>query len=273
MDHPLDSARSKVDRAKQHLGDLERLIANWSDPKRHKIGAKRDPQTEHLHYYLVGVAKIDEPIPTTIGDVIQNLRSALDHIAFQLVFKDTNGIGPLNKDGTRRADAFKHVQFPILEEPPPDNTVREDRHVQGMAQPSIDAIDRTKPYKGGNDTLWLINRLNNIDKHRRFVVTGGSHAHDIGRPIFEAMVHAMPFMKGINFPTITVTDARIRKPGDILYTDTSPQAKFNEDMRFMFLIAFDEPGIIECKSLLPTLHEMVDLLEGAIIPGFDPLFA
>ena len=35
-----------------------------------------------------------------------------------------------------------------------------------MRPEAVEAIDRLKPYKGGNDLLWKIHALNNLDKHR-----------------------------------------------------------------------------------------------------------
>ncbi len=39
------------------------------------------------------------------------------------------------------------------------------RRIQGARREAIEAIDALKPYKGGNDPLWLLRRLDNTDKH------------------------------------------------------------------------------------------------------------
>ena len=41
-----------------------------------------------------------------------------------------------------------------------------------MRKDAVDAIDAIKPYKGGNDTLWRLHGLNNIDKHRLLITVG-----------------------------------------------------------------------------------------------------
>jgi hypothetical protein len=49
-----------------------------------------------------------------------------------------------------------------------------------MTKAAIDKIESLTPYKGGNDLLWQINELNNIDKHRILLVTGSAvHSMDI----------------------------------------------------------------------------------------------
>ena len=268
---PLSSARAKVARAKEHLMYVEDAVVRWSDPARHEVAAKHNPETGQLQYYLARIADIDEPIPAAIGDVIQNLRSALDHIAYQLVFKDTNGFGIPYRRGKKRKDPFKHVQFPIFDGPS-DYESGKHGQIEGMLQPSIDAIDATEPYKTGNDTIWLIGKLNNIDKHRRLVMMGGCTSIDLGG------IFARTISKGL-FPRLAVpsfsafvTDGEIRKAGDVLYTDGSPDAKFDANLRFPPLVAFNEIGVIERKPVIKTLHEMVDLVDGVIIPGFERCF-
>lgn len=45
---------------------------------------------------------------------------------------------------------------------------------KGMCPKAIKAIDALKPYKGGNDALWRIHELDNIDKHCALF----TYAHD-----------------------------------------------------------------------------------------------
>ena len=41
-----------------------------------------------------------------------------------------------------------------------------------MRQEAVKAIDRLKPYGGGNDFLWRLHGLNNIDRHRLLFTVG-----------------------------------------------------------------------------------------------------
>jgi hypothetical protein len=56
------------------------------------------------------------------------------------------------------------IQFPIF------NSLNsyeagKGRRIQGARREAIEAIDRLKPYKGGNHALWLLRNLDNTDKH------------------------------------------------------------------------------------------------------------
>lgn len=111
--------------------------------------------------YIVRL-KVIRPIPpewaTMVGDVLFNLRSALDHLAFSLALCHLKTLTPGQE---------KSCKFPILEALPGP---KEMSNIFGFFAPAPRVeIERLQPY-GHNDptgnTLWLINRLNNVDKHR-----------------------------------------------------------------------------------------------------------
>ena len=58
-----------------------------------------------------------------------------------------------------------------------------------MRQDAIDAIRALEPYKGGKgENLWVLHRLNNIDKHRLIVTVGSSfQSVDVGTIMFGHM--------------------------------------------------------------------------------------
>jgi hypothetical protein len=65
-----------------------------------------------------------------------------------------------------------------------------------MRQEAIDAIDATKPYAGGNDALWRIHKLNNVDKHRLLITVGSMvRSVDIGSDMTRRMRKAFPDRK------------------------------------------------------------------------------
>jgi hypothetical protein len=58
--------------------------------------------------------------------------------------------------------------------------------------------------------------------------------------------------------------------GDVLFTaprDTSEEMK--RKLNFTCDIAFDEPGIVEGRSVITTIDEMLKLIEG-LLPSFEP---
>src|SRR5262245_21386196 len=131
-DEALAAIRVKIDRAKQHITDVERQVAAFLDAKPYKVGAKRDLETKKPIYYVVSVAAVPAAIAAATGDVLQNLRSALDHLAYRLV---TVGLGtPPSRP--------EFVAYPIADRAADYPSLR-DGKLKGTSQAAKDAIDAT----------------------------------------------------------------------------------------------------------------------------------
>ena|SRR6185295_3135399 len=258
-DERLAQIRPKIERAKLHIGDLEREIRRFLDTNPYKVAIKRDPESRKPIYYVSSVEPTPSSIALIAGDAIQNLMSALDHMAFQLVCVSTND-NPPNP---------KWIFFPIADDAVKYEAKKAGK-IQGARQDIVDAIDLIKPYKGGNDLLWILYRLNSVEKHRLLLTVGsmsGSvnigqimHKHivdDLSKLWPGAIVPAFDFFlreAGTNLPM---------KAGHELFID-APDAEFDEKLQFRFDIAISEPQVLEAQSLFETLHQMANLVEGII---------
>jgi hypothetical protein len=129
--------------------------------------------------YLVQIKLNDPPerLALIAGDVFNCLRASLDHLAWCLVLRNTGRYPGSN------------TQFPILEQPDPG---RFDRQTFGIATEALAIIEYLQPYHATNTfgvknhVLWRLNKLCNIDKHRRIPIHGESadvRSHpDLGNP-------------------------------------------------------------------------------------------
>ena len=250
----------KAERARKHLRDLESEIKAFLGSNPYRVGIKRDPQTRRLIYYLTSVEEVPESISLIAADVLQNLGSALDHLAYALLLVATGG---------RPGNQAKRVFFPIQEDAT-EYAGESRRKLKGLEPSAIAAIDAIKPYKGGNDLLWRMNQLNRVSKHRSIVMAGSEFrsvdvASGMLRQIartdsgWEAAVAAMDlhlFLKpnDSGFPL---------RQGFELFEDL-PDAEADQKMQFRFQVAFREPGIIEGDPLLETLRNMADVVDNVI---------
>jgi hypothetical protein len=263
-DERLAPIRVKIERAKEHIRDLEVEVRSFLMTNPYIVGPKRNPQTRQLIYYLVSVRDTSPRISAIIGDVIHNLRSALDHLAYQLV---------LVGGGT----PSKQTYFPISEDAAKYKTERPGK-VKGMRPDAIKAIDAIKPYGGGNDLLWRLHRLDNVDKHRLLITCGSAYnSVNIG-PMMHRSISQVWREAGFDQAReIPVFDLFIRpadrlfplKAGDELFID-APDAEVNEHMQFRFDVAFGEPQVLEGEPLIETLHQMADLVDH-LVSSFAPL--
>jgi len=172
------------------------------------------------------------------GDIIQNHRSAVDHLAYQLVLVNANSptrdtCFPIGKDLT----AYEGTKA---------------RCVKGMRADAKKAIDSVKPYNGGNNFLWVLHSLNNIDKHRLVFTVGTNFS-------FRAPWINDPF--GFNTYSVKASNPDF---GGIF--DQKKEDKIN----LKIAKTLTQAQIIKSDPLVPTLHQLVNVVEGLVL-SFKPL--
>ena len=282
-DQRIALTRVKIARASEHIQDLETRIKSFLDSDPYKVAVKPHPKFPNAlsHHYLATAKPLTTDIPLVAGEAIQQMRSALDHLAWNLV-----EIGCAKQSIVLTKTESKQIGFPIIDtDLPTEYEASRKRKVKGMTQAAIDAIDATKPYKGGNDYLWRLNQLNNIDKHR-FLVTVGSVMAKFTAPRFlrRALARDLLEAKGVNVPPSVdlspllsfniIPDREYRKcplnEGDELASGFERFLDENEEMHFTFDIVLHEPGVVECEPILPLLMQTLDYVNELIL-SFKPL--
>jgi hypothetical protein len=267
----LDGIRNKIERAEKHIADVGLACQGFFAANQYRIGHKDNPTTAERTLYMVSVPEVGPEISVVIGDAIQNLRSALDHLAHALVVIGTSSLGP-----------HPHVYFPIFDSAS-EYKAGKMRKIQGMRQDAIDAIDATEPYKGGSldpdDTLWCLNALNKIDKHRLLLTVASqyeSHSMTPGQRAQVVRGYYGSYPATANPPNLTGVHipAKLRhfplKAGDELLT--APIAEMYENVQFRFVVAFNEPGIIQREAVSEALQRMANLVR-ALTTDFVPLLS
>lgn len=155
----MDSSYLKVKRAEKHQSELAQMFG------------RRKPFGYYLETnYKTGeratFAKRDEEMANeasvVIGDVLHNLRSAIDHAYWNCTEKHAKS------EGERR-----NIQFPITS----TETALKDSILPGLpsrvSKDFADALAGLKPYReGGNLLLCTIHDLDVIDKHKLLIPTG-----------------------------------------------------------------------------------------------------
>ena len=106
------------------------------------------------------------PVGITLiaGEVVHQLRSALDHLVWQLVVANTGQPPPGTKSG-----------FPIFKEAAGYASPRAQAMIAGVSAQAAVRIEAAQPYRVGADAdkvlTWVIHELSNTDKHRMLPVT------------------------------------------------------------------------------------------------------
>lgn len=94
LDHPLAGCEAKLRRAQQNLELLDNEIGAYLDGHREpipRVGELDADTNQHIRWRFRTIDHPDPILAAVIGDYIHDLRSALDHLAFELSFLDTGG--------------------------------------------------------------------------------------------------------------------------------------------------------------------------------------
>jgi hypothetical protein len=154
------SAQVKLVRAAKHLRTIKKCIAAYAKTKPHKIIKKTK-----------GKKKLNIPKPPPIeisilaGEMIYQMRSALDHLAFQLVKVNPN-------ISTIEPKWEENTEFPLLTKWPNNRPAKKSdfsRALPGISDGAFAIIESLQPYHGVgavNNALGFLRHLSNIDKHR-----------------------------------------------------------------------------------------------------------
>jgi hypothetical protein len=160
MQNPLSGVRIKVDRAKKHL-DLEAAIRAFEALGPYAVTMQEDPKTGCEVYQFRQSTAIPSDLGALLGDCVHNLRSALDHLAGILVRAGAGTPGnytafPIGADEIHFRSSAIHG-------------------LRGAPAAAIKLVRRLKPYKGGNETLWRLHRLDIADKHTLLIPVAAAH--------------------------------------------------------------------------------------------------
>jgi hypothetical protein len=167
--HPLDGARARVARANEHLTNLRQRLAGILRSQEDAIIVEFDPNPPHqIILRRPNETFVETDVGILIGEIVYNLRTALDYLVFELAKFDSG----VSQDFT---------QFPI-EDTKKGFAWREKRGwLKGINTAHVAAIERLQPYAGCDWTKTLRD-LSNRDKHKGFARIGGSFtAHSYSR--------------------------------------------------------------------------------------------
>ena len=150
-----NGVRQKLQRAQTHLDALDAALNAENGPYRLAV----EPDTE-VGYYLVKARERHSLVGLAplIGDFLYNLRSALDHMVWQLVL--ANGGNPERKH--QMPIGFMEGWF----------NAKAKVQLAGVHDDALIAIRGFQPFRVSDkgqralDPLWLLSELENVDKHR-----------------------------------------------------------------------------------------------------------
>lgn len=177
----------KLQRAGQHLKELEGEIDGWVQGDGYSIRIEPDPDPQHREYEIKAYILreiTEDPFSLLIGDFLQNARAALDYIAFALCEAGAEGglsdetalnvgfpvVGDVDREGFsgRGGDRFDQLA---------------SQKIPTVTKPVRTAIEESQPYYTGGELwayepLWVLHELARFDRHR-FLHPAVVHAGEV----------------------------------------------------------------------------------------------
>jgi hypothetical protein len=165
---PLDSAFVKLDRADEHFDSVRMEIEAWTENGGYAFSRTQNHDlTEHRFHVCFNRQPDLVRWGLIAGDCAHNLRSALDHVAWECASR--HGEPP---DGT---------EYPIFRDKARYLAERgAERKIAGIKDPAIRTlIEESQPWKrtseesdrdprgpADRNPLWILHELDRVDKHR-----------------------------------------------------------------------------------------------------------
>ena len=218
MRYPFSASELKLKRARQHLTELQTELGAYiqSEPMKFILNpTEKNGKPDIL--LTIEITTLPSCIGAIIGDVIHNLRTALDLAACDAV----RAAGGNDSD----------VYFPFCKTSDELEAMIKKRKIHRAGLAAVELIRDLKPHHNGNFALRAIHDLDIYDKH-------------------EAII---PGLFEFRSPTINNFD------DDGAFSPTAVPGTGGFDFAFPPVIG------MEGRRLIPTLHELVQLVDGIVI--------
>jgi hypothetical protein len=153
----------KLDWANTHLQTLRKKLETFEKGNPAPFGFRTEETSrpdKSVEYVLYAIVRETPPadLAPVIGDVLHNVRSALDHLVYELA--------------PPRVRKKRKTQFPIFTDECRFKVISPP-YIEGITGDERTLIERVQPYNASpvpqNDPLAVLSELSNLDKHRLLV--------------------------------------------------------------------------------------------------------
>lgn len=242
MSNPFEICRLSVEHAKSHIDEIEVLTRAFVESNPYALVIEDDPlyPTHYLRFL-----RLTKPLPYRIsglaGDALVNLRNSLDHASYFVA-------RAAGKDG-------KDAHFPFGADAR-DLDGKRGHRSKDIPKEMFDFMAALKPYRGGNDALWTLNKLAGLKKHE---------------PLLRAELH-VSMIEVSTASTVLMLDPMLNKMHNPLPNGDYPvgwqrkdAAQQQEKFDLTILVRFNEVGLTLKKPAAVLLREFSRVVEGVLL--------
>jgi hypothetical protein len=239
------SPRRMLGRAKHHIADLEAQINSFIKDKPWTALIETDVDGVGQVFKIRFTERLAEDLPNIVFDCANNLRSALDQMAYAIGIRHTGIPNP------------KSAKFPFG---PTEADMLNDKAGRCKDLPAeISSLFAAfQPYKGGNNAIWALNELCNTPKHKMlYPLAMGAGIGMGGNASVNTIVELVPWTVGWNSEKNELILVRIRDPSGI-----KGQLNFNGTVT----VALDDVDqVIRGQHPVKVLRAMIGEVERVLV--------
>jgi hypothetical protein len=211
--HPLDGGFEREWRAGEHLAELERELSNVFQRQADGVTFEFDLNPPHrvTNVRLPPETFFGMRVGILVGEICYNLRSALDYLIFELARLDSGA-------------PQRGTQFPIMDAKEDFDGRGAKSFLKGVNASHVAAIEQLQPYAGCNWTA-RFRDFSNEDKHRQFVVAGGSTQITVHSALSTDLsrIRGLTFDRSAPHPlTGEEVNVKLHVAGTVAFDDGSP---------------------------------------------------
>jgi hypothetical protein len=158
----LHSVRQKIFRVRHHFEEFQQELKTYFQTNPGAMVLAPDSSINSPTFSFQSANPIPARFGLITGDCLQNLRSSLDYLVWELVL--AAGSQPSWKS-----------MFPICSTRDAFNAAMQRKRLEGVGPAAIAIIESLQPFQSGTvyteNILWILDELTNINKHRRILLT------------------------------------------------------------------------------------------------------
>ncbi len=248
----LAGVRAKLQRARAHIEAFNMAMRAFFETDPTAVRMERDTQTNVVAIYWGLRSKPPLNLATVAGDAIQNMRAALDYLAWELVLAS----------GGNPSEA---TQFPIHTSMFNHKGNRRQVTVKPGIDPAAErAIERLQPYNRTHDPhahpLAMLRKLANHDKHRQLTFLAARSAETKVVMIDPASGES----RSGQFGVAAVDDEGLA--GVIDFSDLGYIPDWQPQTHGSVFITFEEPRPNPMMPAIDIMDVLYEYVESTVVP-------
>ena len=246
---PLLGPKLKVKRAKRHLADFKGRWDEFVTSKPYEDITKDDPKTGERIFALRVLSDPPCDLSVIAGDVVHNLRSALDQLVCGLIRANRKEVSGSNGFPiSRNKKRFKTAQVAKL---------------KNVSPKAARFIRLLKPYEGGNRYLWLLQQLDNMDKHNQIIPVVAGNVE------FRVLKRVPSSFTGLGLPQVIprvlpLGGVELLKGDCEIYRVSKLALDPHRDPTVTIQMTFGKTGFTRGEPIIEILKDIIQLIERII---------